>query len=35
MTNPKKVKVKGCPLAFTTVAVQWLKGPHSCAGIID
>lgn len=35
MTDSKKNKVEGCPLAFTVLGLQWLKGPHSCVGIID
>lgn len=33
--KPQPNKVEGCPLAFSVLALQWLKGPHSCAGIID
>lgn len=34
-TDRKKHTVEDCPLAFTVLALQWLKGPHSCTGIID
>lgn len=35
MTGSKKNEAESWPLTSPVLALQWLKGPHSCAGIID